>query len=127
MKTSEILIAAKAKIQDPKNWTQRTFARGSDGIQRRPTSGEAVCYCALGAIHSVRIGTTPESRFWLALGAIEWEATRMFGPTASVALINDGFSKVDPWKCHGAVLELFDQAIQTTTDKEYLEETSKVI
>lgn len=52
MKTSEILRAAKAKIENPLCWTQKAYARDIDGYQTYNLL-KAVCFCSLGAIQSV--------------------------------------------------------------------------
>ncbi len=57
MKVSEQLIAAKALISKPENWTQRSYARDADGYTIDPFSTYATCFCALGAI---RVATHAE-------------------------------------------------------------------
>ncbi len=53
MKTSEILIQAWKKIEDPKHWTQGALARDSVGEHCSPYRPEAVCWCAQGAVMAV--------------------------------------------------------------------------
>ena len=53
MKTSELLIAAKAKIANPVNWIQGLYAADAKRERTSPTSVEAVCFCSMGAVYSV--------------------------------------------------------------------------
>lgn len=46
----EVLIAARAKIEDPKNWTQGECARDSKGKEVHSRNERAVCWCSIGAI-----------------------------------------------------------------------------
>lgn len=48
MTVKEVLIAARAKIADPVNWTQGEYARNADGADCE--GDDAVCWCAIGAI-----------------------------------------------------------------------------
>jgi hypothetical protein len=49
-----IYKAARAKISDEKNWTQNAYARNTQGDIVSYSSSEAVCFCALGALKSIR-------------------------------------------------------------------------
>jgi hypothetical protein len=53
MSTKEILIAARAILADPAHWTKNTFARDRNNEPIDPTSPDAVCFCAVGAIKKV--------------------------------------------------------------------------
>lgn len=46
----EVLIAARALIEDPERWTRFTLARTRFGMPVPPNSVGAYAYCALGAI-----------------------------------------------------------------------------
>lgn len=50
MTVKEVLIAARAKIADPANWTQGECARDSTGKEVHSSSDRAVCWCSIGAI-----------------------------------------------------------------------------
>ena len=52
MKTSEILIAAKALIDEPGKWTQGAAARDANGraIEAEEPYSAAVCFCSIGAL-----------------------------------------------------------------------------
>lgn len=53
MKVLEALIAARKKIENPANWTQRCEARNSSGTPTHYYSKNACAYCAGGALASV--------------------------------------------------------------------------
>jgi hypothetical protein len=53
MTVVEILKAAKAKIENPDNWTQGFYAKDSDGNTVFGCNERAVCFCALGAVQAV--------------------------------------------------------------------------
>lgn len=50
MNTVEILRAARALIENPANWTKEHLARDLDDSSVLPSSGDAVCWCAAGAV-----------------------------------------------------------------------------
>lgn len=50
MKSSEILVAARDIISDPKHWTQGYYALDMYGAHREAQSKDAVCFCSLGAV-----------------------------------------------------------------------------
>ncbi len=92
--TLEILKAARELISDPVHWTQGWQARNFQGIGVPAKSGEAVCWCILGALHK-----TSEQ----ALEARE--ALRLFLPYGY------GLDEFNDRHSHAEVLELFDKAI----------------
>lgn len=54
MKSSELLIKAKAVISDPANWTQNAFARDKEGMALAGGYDPvAVCWCSFGAAEKV--------------------------------------------------------------------------
>lgn len=97
MKPSEILIAARAKIEDPENWIQGVEARAEDGTHVVPWSTDAVCWCAIGSIRSVVGRCAP---YWLARGYLDKTTT---GDTAEY---NDATGRT-----HAEILAAFDRAI----------------
>ncbi len=48
----KILVAARAKIADPKHWTQNQYARDANGCMVQPEADNACQWCAAGAIIS---------------------------------------------------------------------------
>ena len=52
MKTSELLIAAKAKIANPVNWLSGGYATDSEGQKAYTWSKNATCFCSVGAARS---------------------------------------------------------------------------
>lgn len=63
MKPSEVLREARKLIEQPEAWTQREYSRGIDGIWKPVESGEAVCFCALGAIKGARKNDEEDDEF----------------------------------------------------------------
>lgn len=53
MTPSEILIAAKAKIENPENWIKKEFAKDKNNNIVTPIDPAACKFCMLGAIGSI--------------------------------------------------------------------------
>ena len=67
MKPSEMLRAARKKIEPDGAWTQGAFSYNSDGEEVNPQSTEAVCWCSLGAIAAVIRGSSGlDARIYLS-------------------------------------------------------------
>lgn len=68
MTVKEVLIAARAKIADPANWTQGTLARDVHGTPVGVLSKRASCWCSVGAVAecSTSVDITNEAMFLLA-------------------------------------------------------------
>jgi len=49
----ELLTQIKAKIENPKHWTQYSSAKNKSGKPCNATSEDAVCWCILGAMDAV--------------------------------------------------------------------------
>jgi hypothetical protein len=104
--SAEILKAARARIADPKNWTQEHYARTDKGRPVGSNEAGAVCWCAIGALNA-ELGANAsgeESAFkmlWNASG----ELFRM-GPH----MVNDDLG-------HSAVLKIYDRAIELAEGK----------
>lgn len=99
MKPKEILIAARAKIENPENWTQGSYSRNIDGVTiDSPKSKAAVCWCSRGAI--IAISETYEDED-LAMSHLR-NAIESKYPT--VVGFNDSSTHVE-------VLSAFDRAI----------------
>lgn len=97
MKTKEILIAARAKIERPETWTQGTFSRNSRGEDiSSPKSKNAVCWCSLGAI----IAEAPSYDDELYAAKI-----------LSLVINNHSIAQFNDSSTHTEVLAAFDRAI----------------
>lgn len=98
----DILIAARAKIEKPENWTTGAEARDAKGQVVRAKSPHAVCFCAEGAVLSVKapLKATLRARELLANAV----------PTASgfqgIWAYNDW-----PHRQHRSIVKWFDRAI----------------
>lgn len=98
MTIAEVLKAAKALIEDPSRWTQRTFARTMNGDAVHGTDRLAVCWCAAGAV----LHCSPRAAF-MPVCVLNAAAQEMGFRTATE--LNDTAG-------HRAVMEMFDRAIQ---------------
>lgn len=99
MKNSEILIAARAKIEKLEHWTQGAFARDIVGSALRDGFAKsAVCFCSMGAVEAaVGIhGKVVDDAVYLLY--------RAYDQCYAVEAFNDSHS-------HQEVLEMFDKAI----------------
>lgn len=99
MASADILRAARARIEDPKNWTTKAFAKDAKGNAVFGDSDKAVCWCALGAVDAEIRGVIkidPAKYLFDVCG-------RLFD-VDEVSIVNDRFG-------HRAVLKLFDAAI----------------
>lgn len=95
MTVKEVLIAARAKIADPANWTQGEFARDSKAKQVHSRSKSAVCWCSLGAIASE---TGPYGGFNAASSEL-------------ASVINGSITNFNDTHTHAEVIAKFDEAI----------------
>lgn len=92
-----LLVLAKAKIQDPKNWCQGALAIDYEGYQSSPRSMRARQFCSMGAIFA--LVEEPNDISTKAL-SILYTVTYGVGP----AMINDH-------NAHDVVMRMFDRAI----------------
>jgi hypothetical protein len=53
MKPKDVLIATKALLHSPAQWTQEAFARNKNGEVISANSPDATCWCLLGAMDKV--------------------------------------------------------------------------
>jgi hypothetical protein len=58
----EVLQKAREILTPPGAWTQGQFARNADGVGCSEYRDEAVCFCAVGALHRAawRVNSAPE-------------------------------------------------------------------
>lgn len=111
-KTSEILIAAKAKIADPANWTKGTYARAFDGVPVSSTSRAACRFCPMGALSS--LGAMTNVRY--AGDVIDILEGQIPGEFDTIADFNDSKRTT-----HADVMALFDRAIADALRQEEME------
>lgn len=97
MASADILRAARARIEDPKNWTTSAYARNAAGEKLDRDDAGAVCWCAYGALQAEGVVTCSEAGSLLRKAARE-----KFGTT--VIIVNDCIG-------HSAVIDVFDAAI----------------
>lgn len=113
----EVLIAARALIADPKNWTQGAYARQTDqfGDYAEVLSPDAKCFCALGALaraagidDPLSVNEVPEYRL------LQKAVGRLTGNQCHfVPSVNDGYARLpDDLTPHQGVLKLYDLAIE---------------
>lgn len=102
MTTKEVLIAARAKIAKPEQWTQGYYAKDAAGIEANPFSTEAACYCVLGVLHASAVGGFSFSN---AVDAIRDQID------CAISTWND-----NPSRTHAEVLAVFDRAIEAVEE-----------
>lgn len=105
LKPSQILRAAKAKIENPENWIQGSAAIDRDGMNCDPDSLAAVAWCSLGAFYSIRSTSYKDAGY----SFLERSISKSGVP--GVANFNDTHS-------HAEVMSLWDKAISLSERKE---------
>ncbi|MGZ8887966.1 MAG: DUF6197 family protein [Halobacteriota archaeon] len=102
MKNSEILIAARAKLDTPEKWTQGACWRDAQGNEpEQPDT--AVCFCTFGAVEAV----TDEG--YMAHSFLD---TVVEGVASSIDY-NDTLGRK-----HEEILDMFDKAIALAKQEE---------
>lgn len=96
----EILTEARALIATPERWTQGSDAKDAEGDPSFADDGNAVCWCAVGAINKV-VATPGEQD-----GAASRLAAHLGMAFSNVPEFND-----HRFTDHADVLSLFDRAI----------------
>lgn len=99
MSVRQILVAARAKIADPGDWTKGASARDVCGRPSPVHDYQSVCWCATGAIRFVSPSRLSGSA---AIQFLRSETPFDMG----VHVFNDA-----PKTTHAEVLSLFDRAI----------------
>ena len=102
------LIAARALIADPVNWTKEVFARTSDGSAVTLDGPNATCFCAWGAV--LRASFILETDTISVYDALQ---AQMPGPDRAYISIPD-FNDAET-TTHADVLALFDRTIAALT------------
>jgi hypothetical protein len=95
----DILVAARALIEQPKAWTQGEYARDKKGNRVPLTSRQATCWCAMGATGRAQAGNIPA-------GVRARDRLRAAIGDRSIPGWNDA-----PERTHAEVLAAFDRAI----------------
>lgn len=108
-KPSEILIAAKAVISDPENWTIGFIARDVNGNPAGAKQSNAVCWCSVGAYYKVVADIDTETNASIAFNCLV-RAAESFA-FDSVAGMNDSNN-------HATVMSVWDKAIELAKQAE---------
>ena len=87
MKTSEVLRAARGRIEVPERWTKGKFAKNECGQEVYYRDPKAACWCTMGAICAVTNCYTEENAAFRALSS---QINR------SIAAWNDSFKRTHP-------------------------------
>ncbi len=96
MRPVDILIAARAKIADPKHWIQKVMARLSDGTATSAFDPCATCWCSAGVIGSLTAGDS----------STQYQAIRLLSHA-----MGDNLVEFNDSHTHAEVLAAFDKAI----------------
>lgn len=110
MKPSEILRAAKAKIENPKHWTQGAYYRDENGHEAY-SMHHGVCFCSYGAL---RVANNRDTDYKLVGAEYLWKAIEMVSNGSEVYSIdqyNDSHS-------HSEVMAMWDRAIELAEAEE---------
>lgn len=108
MKVSEMLIKAKALIENEANWIQGQYARETpNGKTLSPRDGRAKCFCAIGALRHVD-GATGHGDGVLMKAA---EVLAKFAGAESADTHSGRVMKFNDRASHADVLAMFDKAI----------------
>lgn len=98
-----ILQAARKLLSKEERWTRGGLARDSDGVIVEPQAKEAVCWCAMGAVHKQRGPSRSEAA-----------AERRLFETMPETYRNGGYLgqyNDDPNRTHPDLLAWIDRAI----------------
>ena len=113
MTTVNLLRDTQQLIEDKRNWTTGAFARNPAGNSVGTTQADASCWCAIGALQATAYKNKySRSVHQKAMMVLDQIARRMtdadYDSAGSVEKINDNYG-------HGAVMRLYDQAIESLT------------
>lgn len=107
-RTHDLLVAARAKVEDPAGWTKGVMARSSQGDSVMPHSERASCFCTVGALMAAGVvltgGLSREDPAVMLLADLVPNPSRY--PSATLTDFNDAALTT-----HVDVLSLFDRAI----------------
>ena len=100
----EILRKVRDLLSDPARWTKGWFAKDSSENPCVPTSKDAVCWCALGAMRK-QLGYVEDDLFMEITRDLE-AILKKQGYNHSLATFND-----DPATTHNQMMKLLNLAI----------------
>lgn len=60
MKTSELIVQTGLLLADPEKWTRHAYARDAEGVQKKASSPDAVCFCMVGAMKYITGAATDD-------------------------------------------------------------------
>ncbi len=98
MSAQQALLAARELISAPERWAQQFYAYDAAGKRVMPNDPDAVCWCAVGAVHKAGGGATS---IHMALDAL---GDAVPGMAMTLPVYNDS-------RTHPEILALFDRAI----------------
>ncbi|MBB5762119.1 hypothetical protein HNR01_001739 [Methylorubrum rhodesianum] len=101
MASADILRAARARIEDPKNWLRGGLAADATGWAVQPWWGDAVCWCAVGAVRADRA----------QYDANDLEQAEATLRSASYELFSRPAPDTNDDLGHAAVMQMYDAAI----------------
>ena len=112
MNSTELLIETRELIEPPDNWTAYYAARDADGQSVHPESGDAVQWCAIGALENrAKIATTNEN-----IDAYKYALMRLGAAAADILGEDNVFiSQVNDELGHDWVMAMYDRAIEQTS------------
>lgn len=98
----EVLIKARALIENSVNWTKGAFARTAGGAMTSPNAPEACRFCSMGAVQKITgFDTEAQIHLYRAVGDRLWKGSNGVGAVS----MNDDYG-------HLCVLAMFDKAIE---------------
>lgn len=103
----ELLIDAKARIQDPAHWTQEYLARDERGFVVSHYEPTACKWCAMGSLF-LSAATVPTHVYQDADRALDDAAEALY-PGVPYPVVNDRLG-------HEAIMAVYDRAIQLTAE-----------
>ena len=107
MRAKEILTEARELLSDPARWCKGGLAFRADGVACDARGGDAVRWCALGAMHRAAGDEERDQR--TPSFAAAWEATNSAAGARGFWLISD-FNNA-PETEHADIMAFFDEAI----------------
>ena len=112
MSLKQSLIAARALIATPEQWTKNTSARDGRGMRCSVWASDAVCFCIFGTIDRV---SRPDPLSSARDGTELTHALEEWLPPNLADYSLDEFND-DPDTTHQMVLDLYDRAIAAAED-----------
>lgn len=107
MNAIDVLKSAKALISDPERWTQGVYARDRKGRSVLGWDESAACWCALGAVTSIKYHPNHPLNidYFIGIAIARLNAAAQDKNYFGCAALNDGSD-------HTTVMDMFDRAIE---------------